>query len=247
MDTLTKPTGKVLMVTSPEKAINYKWYDNSDILQPEVQVIPQEDIKSLDDLFGGSVPSLNSVWIKHPFIPNQYIDINTAEDTLTRIKLDALVIIAKYLGVKEYTTLYATEEISERTYDTKVGVQYKTIKADTQVKIDKNDKNSGKYYKHEEFSGSFSQKEYEKAVAKAKEIGLFNDDTIRYLLEQRNPQDANIMKSQTVKIELTRELNESLDVAFALSACELFNLNVNYKQTLSTRKKITIETELVFE
>ena len=84
------------------------------------------------------------------------------------------------------------------------------------------------------------------AVDKAKEYGLYYDDEVQLLLETRNPRYGNRQTSSHIKFELTRELNSSLDIAFNLKVANVFGLNANYNQLLIERKKIEIETKIVF-
>lgn len=242
---------EIIMVTEPEVVKSYKWEKDAQFLHPAVQVLSMEDIERLQekhtDLFGGKSVYPESVWMKHPFMHNQYIDINTAEDVLTKSKLNALGLIARHLGVKSFTTTFVTTQTEERKHDVNGDVKYKMIEAKTTVNLKKEDSSSNQYYRKEEYSGNFSEESYQEAIKLAKEYGLYNDEDIFYLIQQRNPQHLNMIKNQHVKVELARELNESLDVAFSLDACKVFKLNANYQQTISIKKTVTLETDLVFE
>lgn len=248
MENLKCPIGDVIMVTSPEKSINYRWYKNSEKLSPQLKVLSITEVNQIDveNIFGVPQVQENTIWMKHPFVPNKYIDINKAEDVLIQAKLDGLGLVAKHLGVKRFKTAYAIVTTSEAEYDIDGGVRYKAVKGDMKVEIKKDDKNTFMFYRDENYSGNFSPESYNKAKAIAKEYGLYGEPDISYLIKQRDPQDENCITSQKVHTILTKELNTQLDVALSLNAIGIFALDTHYKQTISKRKEIQIETELVF-
>jgi hypothetical protein len=247
MEDVKELSGEIIYVTTPERAINYKWEKNFNKLSPEIQVVSIEDIQNIGrDVFDNKRILLNTLLVKHPFIPNKYIEIDRTEEAITKSKLNCLGIILRYLGVSEYETTFALENNATVTIDANGNASYKFVEGGLKTKKISTDNETRKYYRHEAFSGEFSIDNYEKAVDMAKKFGLYGDEDIYYLLQNRNPQDLNLLKSQEVKIELTRELNSSLDVAFNLSVSGIFKLNANYNETISKRKKITIETKLIF-
>jgi hypothetical protein len=159
---------EIIMVTTPEDAKNYRWEKDARFLHPAVQVLSTKDIEKLQqentNMFGGKSVYQDSVWMKHPFMSNQYIDINTAEDVLTKSKLNALGLIARHLGVKLYTTTFVTTTTEERKHDANGNVTYKMIKASTQVEVKKEDSSSNQYYREEKYKGSFSDGSYQEAI-----------------------------------------------------------------------------------
>lgn len=244
----SKLTGDVLYVTSKERSINYKWEDNCSKLNSRVQVVSIDDVNPQIDLYnqGGAV-MMDTILVKHPFIPEKYIDVNAAEDALTKTKLDCLGIISNLLGVKEYETTFAIEEDSKREVDANGNMTIKAVESNVQVKIQEGDSRSGKYYRHEKFNSKLSAESYSKAIQEAKKFGLCNDESINYLIMNRNPKmPNNMLTEQNVKVELYRELNSLLDIAFSLKVSKIFNLTASYSEKISHRKKITIETSLIF-
>ena len=53
------------------------------------------------------------------------------------------------------------------------------------------------------------------------------------------------MTGRKIKIEMTRELNESLDVAFSLKAAG-FGMDGSYKEILETQRNVMFELEIEF-
>lgn len=243
-----KLTGNIIYVTSKERAINYKWEKYADKLSPEVQIVSVNDIQQMDiDIFDDrKLPIINKILVKHPFIPNKYISLDRTEDALTKTKLNCLSSIVRHLGVREYETTYATEETKEVTINANGEIGYNLLNVESKVSINEKDSRTGKYYRHETFKGDFSKKSYKQAVLEAKQYGLYNDEDIYSLIKNRDPKFLNQLTSQHIRIELTRELDEQLDIAFSLKVSNLFKINANYDQIISKRKKIIIETKLLF-
>jgi hypothetical protein len=70
---------------------------------------------------------------------------------------------------------------------------------------------------------------------------------LKYLLEQRNPNFTNSLYSQKIRTELSKEMNDITECAFSLSILNgCIAIGGNLKETLSTQKKVILETELIF-
>lgn len=245
----SKLTKDIIYVTSEERAYNYKWEKTANKLNPNVQIVSVDDIYEMGvNIFDGKkVPVLDTILIKHPFIPNKYIPLETTEDVITKAKFRSLGIIAHYLGAKEYETTFAITESKERIINANGELDYKLLNAASSVRIKENDSMTGKYYRHETFRGEFSMASYNQAVLEAKQSGLYDDDDINYLLKTRDPKFGNQITSQHVRFNLTKELNSQLDIAFSLKVSSIFKLSANYNQIVSNKQDILIETKLIFE
>ena len=226
---------------------NYNWEKNADKLDPNVQIVSYDNVRLMDiDIFDGKFPMLDSILVKHPFIPNKYIPLDMTEDALTKTKLNCLGIIARLLGVKEYETEFITEETKEVSIDASGKIDVKIVDSQSKINIKKDDTKVGKYYRHETFKGEFNAEGYEQAIIEAKRYGLYNDEDIFYLIKNRDPRFLNPMTSQTVKFELAKELNNKLDIAFSLKVASIFKLKADYNQIITHRKRIVIGTKLIF-
>lgn len=237
--------GEVLHIVSDERAINYLWEEAAKNISPEVQILPISTAEREKDIFEGGKVLLNSIWIKHPFIPNKYIEIDRAEDDILKMKLDAIGNIARLLGAREYETSYVTEVFQKRERVGGGGCRYKTFETNTSVTIDKSNEKTAKYHRHERYSGKFTEKSYLLAKKKAKEYGLDKDNDICYLIETRNPKDSNKLMERMVATKITEDLNKSIDIAFSLGV-GIFNIKASYNETLEKRKSVEITSRLVF-
>lgn len=183
--------------------------------------------------------------IKHPFMPKTYMGIETSENALFHIKMQCLSRIMQCLGATRISGHAYVSENKKREIDTNGKISYSAVSVDGSFNKNQDEKYESDYILEDAFSGDFSEFSYEEALKEAKRIGLYDDFDIRNLLDQRNPQKENKMTARKVKIELTRELNESLDIAFGLQASG-FGVNGAYKEILETNRKVMFELEIEF-
>lgn len=249
---LIKLDGDIIHIVTEERAINYRWEQNANKLNQNLQIISIADMNTAltqghysFDLSGAL--SLGMVLAKHPFLPNRYIDINEAQDVIFEDKLNCMFEIARLLGVTsiEAKALFLEEKRMEISKDGELTYKY----VGTNVQISKEEKQTyaKRYERKEKFSGEFSAKSYQKACIKAQQYGLLGDSGIQYLLKQRNPDESNPILQQSVKIEMTKELNNLLECAMSLNILpNVFSLGGNTKELISSRKKVILESELFF-
>ncbi len=216
----------------------------------DVQIIPLENAKSFfenDSIKLLNVDRLSSglILVKHPFLPNTFIDIAAMENELFHTKIICLSKIMQCLGAKSIKGYAHIVEEQQRGFDGNGKLIYKEIKADASGKYQKSDRYESEYKLEDTFGGIITEESYEDAKIEARSFGLDKDFDIKNLIEQRNPQKTNSMKSRKVSIELSRELNKALDAAFELEATGL-ELGLGYKEILESRKKILFELEIVF-
>lgn len=185
------------------------------------------------------------ILIKHPFMPKTYMGIETSENALFHIKMQCLSRIMQCLGATRISGHAYVSENKKREIDTNGKISYSAVSVDGSFNKNQDEKYESDYILEDAFSGDFSESSYEEALKEAKRIGLYDDFDIRNLLDQRNPQKENKMTARKVKIELTRELNESLDIAFGLQASG-FGVNGAYKEILEINRKVMFELEIEF-
>ncbi|MBQ8681227.1 MAG: hypothetical protein IJ530_15955 [Treponema sp.] len=136
------------------------------------------------------------------------------------------------------------QKVKEKTPNAHV-LTVKLIDANGSYQSVKNEQYESDYILEDSFSGEFSEESYNEAIAEAKQVGLYDDFDIKNLFDQRNPQKQNKMTGRKIKIEMTRELNESLDVAFSLKAAG-FGMDGSYKEILETQRNVLFELEIEF-
>lgn len=185
------------------------------------------------------------ILVKHPFLPNTYINLESTETELFHLKMLCLSTITQYLGAKSISGHAHIVEEKKRVCDAKGNVEYKAVKANADVHSEKNQRYESEYHLEDTFAGEYSEESYKLAVEEAKKFGLDKDMDITSLLEARDPNRPRNIQSRKLSIELSRELNNVLDTAFNLSTVG-FDLSTGYKETLESRKKILFELEINF-
>lgn len=239
----------ILQISTEERAVNYRWEKDADKLDKNISIVCMDDIQNLVNdgwTFKTKMPIREGMTLAlHPFISKCYIDINIAEDELFKDKFNCLGRVVKLLGVKSFEAKAVFHEAKIREIDVTGSINYKAIKADLSYKESEEKKYAKKYSREETFSGEFTRQGYEKAKQLIKQYKLEED--LNYIVEQRNPDDGNILTEQSITVDLSKELNRLTEWAFSLNVLKgVFTLNANVKQTIFIQKEIIVETKLVF-
>ena len=240
----------ILQISTEERAVNYRWEKDANKLDKNISIVCMDAIQKMKDngwTFKTNMPLCEGMTLAlHPFIHKCYIDITSAEDEIFKDKLDCLGKVSKLLGVKIFEAKAIFIEEKHRDLDASGNINYKVVKVDASYRKEEEEKYAKTYSRKESFSGEFTQMDYDKAKQLIKQYKL-DDKDINYIVEQRNPEDSSKLSAREVKVELTRELNSLTECAFSLNILKgLFTLNADVKQTISTQKKIILETKLIF-
>lgn len=238
----------ILQISTEERAVNYQWEKNADKLDKNISIVCMDDIQNLVNdgwTFKTKMPIREGMTLAlHPFISKCYIDINIAEDELFKDKFNCLGRVVKLLGAKSFEAKAVFLEAKTRIIDATGNINYKLIKADASYKKSEEEKYAKTYSRKEIFSGKFTRQGYENAKQLIKQYRL---EDLNYIVEQRNPDDDNTFSEQNIAVDLSEELNSLTECAFSLNVLKgVFTLNANVKQTISTQKKIIVETKLIF-
>lgn len=239
----------ILQISTEERAVNYRWEKDADKLDKNISIVCMDDIQNLVNdgwTFKTKMPIREGMTLAlHPFISKCYIDINIAEDELFKDKFNCLGRVVKLLGAKSFEAKAAFLEAKTRIIDATGNINYKLIKADASYKKSEEEKYAKTYSRKEIFSGEFTRQGYENAKQLIKQYKLEED--LNYIVEQRNPDDGNTFSEQNIAVDLSEELNSLTECAFSLNVLKgVFTLNANVKQTISTQKKIIVETKIIF-
>ncbi len=216
----------------------------------DIQLVSPNDLQTAIELDGIKLRNVNSiaeglVLVKHPFLPNTYINIDSMEEDLLNLKLDCLSSIMQDLGATSLKGHANLIEMKERTIDAKFRIEYKTIKIDPSVKKEQKEKYESSYIIEDSYNGEFNKESYIRAKEQAAKFGLDKDIAIQILMEQRNPDRPRKLMSRKRTIELTRELNKTLDIALPLSISGIA-LAPSYNGLFSSCKTIKFEFDVQF-
>lgn len=243
---------EVLLVTSDEKALSYKWDQKSKNLN-DVQVISEayelEDLKN-DLKFIGLKNDKEQVFIKDPFYDNTYVEISKAEERIFKNKIKNYKRIAYLLGAKSFSA--KAEFIEEKKFITEIdgSIKFKVVKIEGEFKEEQTNKFNSTYQLNSEFEPdpNFNrQRAFDEAKYLVNSLNFENEIDMVGLIENNDPADQNREKRQHLKLMLTSELNDLMEMSFNINAMAgTFNLGGSFKSTTESVKKIILDTEIIF-
>lgn len=245
----------VLLVTTDEKSINYKWEHNASKLN-DIQVVSEENdlpllIKKKEISFIGYKEGREQVFVKDPFYDNYYIEITKAEDRIFKNKIKFYKKIALLLGAKGFSANAEIIEENKLSIEANGNISHKVVDSNmSSTKVKSSQFN--KVYKlnsilkpHEDFD---RQRGFEEAKALVNKLNLHNEIDIVGLIENNDPSLQNREITQEVTLELSNELNDLLEMSFNINAMGgVFGLGATFKKTTESMRKIILNTKIVFE
>lgn len=242
--------GEVIHITSDEKSINWEWEKDSDKVSRKIQFVSIDDIPIIRNNSDIHFPvvSENDILIKHPFEPNTYLRIDDACNVIRKDKFYKISEIAQELGAKGFTIEEAKESIETRKLDAKVGVEYKAVKTEIDIKKENELKEKLGIKICDRYGGcsKITEASFAKAKELAKRYHLDDDSDICSLISARDPSKENPLTNRSIHCEMTKEFNSALDIAFSLNVMpNVFSLDANVKKTLETKETITLD--ILFE
>lgn len=188
-----------------------------------------------------------TIFIKHPFLPKTYIELEASHDTqeIMHEKMVCISNIIQALGAKKLTGKAQLKR--EESLNTKNNTEIKYTKVKTSAKIEKNknEQLNKQFSLNQTWAGNFTADSYNKAKQLVLDLGLDSDIDIMTVLQQRNPSNCNANKTFEVNTELTREFNKTLDIAvdFIVNAVDIKN---DYKSIIKKRDVIDYTLNIEF-
>lgn len=233
-----------------DRVRNYKWDSRTKNLNKNVVVLEPSQIKALGE---GTSPFVlpydltsGEILVRHPYLQG-YILATDAEDKYLTASADGIFLIARCLGATKIS--YKRCNIAEfrREVDNNNNLTYKAVDVNLAVKHSMEQKLSNKISMTQEFpKQEFSTEQFNKAKSIAEERGLIMSETIRSLLDARDPNLGTPMIRQTINAEISSSLNKVMDIAFTLNTVPFFNLNSNTRIATQKKLELNIEWEILF-
>lgn len=245
---MSKLSGKIVRVAQDEKARNYKFYEESKKLDNNIQIISVDDLDGYrkegyiipTDTVEGAVLTL------HPFHPKEYIDINVVEDVIIREKINNIGELVQLLGARKVEGHAVFVEAKKQEMNGVGEISYKAVKLETSVKTSEETKYSNDYKLERTFIGVRSADNYSRAQEIMNKYGLYKDYDIKTLFEMCNPDRNNMITSQKVRVDISREINSSKECAFKLGVLEIFKLDAKVEKSVSELKTVRFECCIEF-
>ncbi len=242
----------VILVTSDEKSLSYKWDEKSKNLKG-IQVISEDyDLENLQKeiKFIGIQSDKEQVFVKDPFDKNTYVEITKAEKHFFKNKIKNYKKIALLLGAKSFSAKAEFIEENKFTTDATGNISHTVVDIDIALKKELSSKFDDTYNLNSALNPieNFNrQRGFEEANDLVKKLNFYNEIDIVGLIENNDPTLQSREVQQNVKLELTSELNDLLEMSFKLNAMgSVFGLGASFKSTTQSVKKIILETEIIF-
>jgi hypothetical protein len=105
---------------------------------------------------------------------------------------------------------------------------------------------TNKFKNDYKYESVLNENSYQKAIELAKQYNLYGDPMIKdTLIAQRNPSDQSLLKEFNQSIDLSQELNESLDVAANLKL-NFFEFSGDFIETINYKYKMSLNMQIEF-
>jgi len=242
---------QVLLVLCDEDEGNKDFLKGYKDISPDVQVISERKLPKLRKQYELPDCRPGDILIEHPFKNPDGNFIRLGSDTLEklrRLKLHTICHIAELLGAKRCHVINATG--SEKTRNLEMIAKGNFHYLDSEVSIKREDVEKANYKESIESEGpgieTLTHEEYFKAHDCAVENNLESDPEVKRLLDGRNPNHRNRLKSLRVEISTQSEINQLIDIAATCWAMDIFKLQCNYRETLEYRADYSLILEFEF-
>lgn len=195
-----------------------------------------------------SIPQIGDTFLLDPFHRDSYVDIKNFDDFILKQKFSCISDIALLLGAESFKYRIEVTECSKRSIE--ANGELKTIKfdANASVSIEHSKKLNSSYSDSQTYDspGIPSSEDYCKAVEKAKEFSLYYEPDVRELLNKRNPDQSNHLKTRHVVFSLSKEINMSKDMAFNLNYMRVLKGKGSYKEHTELRYEVICSMDICF-
>lgn len=244
---------EVIMFVSEDDAASYKWEKNKRHLKENrIEVLGIEEISQLEKMgvvfSGNGKPRINSMYVRHPFANNEYVELEQSSDIIQYEKLNNFSVICRLLGAKEIFTEHTSTKIKKSEYAAKLGVSLPQGNGEIELEQERVEENRKKYKLEDTYGeGEFKDLEYAKEFASKR--GLDIDKNIVALIRKRDPAYGveNLLKSHSVELTLSNEVNNLLEVAANINSIgNLVSISANYQQKLSVLEEISLKIQVKF-
>ncbi len=240
-------TGEVVLIADDERSRNYMWFDNSEKLSSNLQIVPVSEARNYQNqLCLTSQPESGMMLIRHPY-ESRYISANNYQDEIIKHKMRAIRRVSQCLGAKkvEYSWLFNQE--GTREFDTEGNLKIKVVEIEGSYKERQETKYRDSYQRFDTFEGVYSETDWSEARREASKMGLDRDPDIVDLIESRKPGLTNKQTSFRVEINSTRETNERMDIAFSVNILKgVFKLGGGVHEVITSSKEISLICDVQF-
>lgn len=251
---LSKIETQVVLFENDEKSLNYKFEPYGKNLNSTTIASIEYDRESfLQNEIIGQHPEIGSVYYRHPYKHNCYVNSNLEDLYFMKEKFELFSNIVKLLGGKRFSGIAEIDEIETLDSSLNGEIKYKIVELDANTKKTENARLNSKLILTVDFNQENELVEFDRITSyeKVKEIikknNLSAETSLLGLVESRNPFIGNSNIRQTLRTELTSEFNSIVSYAASLKLMEnVFNLNMSFDKQVSKIKKVNLLLEIEF-
>ena len=225
----------VILFEDDERSLNYKFEPFAKQLKSTKVLSIEYDIDEFSQFkLIGQKPEIGSVYYRHPFKNNHYVNSNLTDFYFMTEKIEFIAHVVKLLGAKSFEASVSISDIEKIEISTNGSIKYKVIEVSVNHKEEETKKLTSKLSLKREFDidDSFDRSaNYKIALDYLKKYNLSAENSIIGIIESRDPKIGNQSKHQELNTELTSEYNSILDFAVGLKVMgDVFNLNSAYNK-----------------
>lgn len=241
----------VVLFEDDERSLNYKFEPGGKELR-STRVLSMEYDKEdfLKYNLIGSKPEIGSVYYKHPYRNNTYVNSNLTDFYFMSEKMELIAHLVKLLGAKSFEGSVDIEEIEKVEISADGKVNFTVVSGAANFKNEETSKLVSKLKLKRDFQedNNFDRRaSYDQAQKYIQEYNLSAETSIIGLIESRNPQVGNQNKRQELTSELTSEFYSILHFSVGLKVMEsVFNLNIGYNKQFESIKKVNLSMIVTF-
>lgn len=241
----------VVLFEDDEKSLNYKYQPGGKNLK-STKVLSVEYDKDKFSQFEliGSKPEIGSVYYKHPYKNDVYVNSNLTDFFFIEEKLYFISHIVKLLGAKSFEAELSITDVEKLEITAKGEMQFNAVEVSANYREEETKKLMSKLALKQSFvlDDSFDRNaNYRIVVEYFNKYNLSAENSIKGIIHSRDPYVGNQSDSLDLKTELTSEYNRILDSAAGLSVMgDVFNLNSTYKKQFESIKKVNLSMKVNF-
>lgn len=236
----------VIHVVTDERSRNWSW-DLTDAAfnSSRIELVSIEEYQKY---FGSDIKypdriNVGDILMLHPYDKKTYVKLDY---DLINDKFNKITHLMHLLGAKISRFEIEELECKKRTWNAYGGVSYKV---DASLKVKKEEEVKQRYIKeNEDESVGTRQNECDWFLAKkyAEDHNLMNDPDIIEIIESRNPELTNKKQKKEIKVTMTKDLNDNLDIAFNLKAIKALSFSANYEEAMESHTSFSIIFKVEF-
>ncbi|UYW01022.1 hypothetical protein K5I29_11060 [Flavobacterium agricola] len=251
---------KVIIFQDDEKSLNYKYQlpKNSNFSSLPIKVLSYEYdkddfLKKNKVIVDNTNFDINTIFLLHPTINDLYIEESKFEEYIYKEKIHRYIEMADKLGAKKIQITSSLLETKKLEKDINGGVKYKGCSIEGSYKKEVEEKFKNEYLNLKTFTRTdkFNLEDaHSEATKWIENDNLYFDQELVHFVKSCDPKKNNILETQVLKTKITKEANQTLEIAANLDinfgGVSLFSLKGGFSEKIQTLNEFSLEIHLEF-